>query len=61
MIPDDAERIHDTAAYHLAEAERIQAVLDGLGPEFAEDGIVKWVLTERVKQERERAEKARRR
>lgn len=48
------------AAYHAAEAKRIQGELDSLGDQFADDGIVKWVLRRRIEQEKKRAgEKAR--
>lgn len=38
-------------AYHRNQATLIAAELDRLGSEFAEDGIVKTVLRERVVQE----------
>ena len=44
-------------AYHSAEARRILADLDGLGTEFAEDGIVRTVLADRAQQETERGRK----
>lgn len=46
----------DAAVYHRSEAERIQRELDQLGEEFAPDGIVRTILRNRVRQERERAE-----
>jgi hypothetical protein len=42
--------------YHQTEADRIQRELDELGPEFAEDGIVRMVLRNRIAQERRLAE-----
>jgi hypothetical protein len=41
---------------HAAEAERLSRELDGLGSEFAEDGVVRWVLRERIEQENRRAQ-----
>lgn len=48
----------ELTAHHRAEAERIQRELDVLGPEFAEDGIVRWVLRERIEQEKLRVHSA---
>lgn len=42
------------ADYHMREAGRIQRNLDRLGPEFAPDGPVRWILLERIKQEKSR-------
>jgi len=47
--------ISEMQSYHQKEADRIQKELDNLGPEFAEDGIVKIVLRDRIVQEKERA------
>lgn len=44
------------AEQHRQEAARIQSELDGLGPGFAEDGVVRTVLRARVEQEKARAE-----
>lgn len=41
--------------YHQQEAKRIQKELDNLGPEFAEDGIVRTVLRSRIEQEKREA------
>lgn len=41
--------------YHLKESARIQQELDSLGPEFSEDGPVRWVLQQRINQEKNRA------
>ena len=41
--------------YHRKEATRIQGELTNLGAGFAEDGIVKWVLRGRIKDEIELA------
>lgn len=41
-------------SYHQKEADRIQHQLDTLDPQlFAPDGIVRIVLTDRIKSERE--------
>lgn len=40
---------------HLMEAIRLQEEIDKLGPEFAEDGPVRFVLRERIKGELERS------
>jgi len=45
----------DVREAHRAEAERIVAELVALGPEFAEDGIVRRVLRERIEEERKLA------
>jgi len=37
-----------TIKYHQQEAIRIKGVLDSLGSEFEEDGIVKTVLRNRI-------------
>ena len=42
--------------YHADAAVRIAEELDNLGPGFAEDGVVRTVLRQRVEQERHRAE-----
>lgn len=41
--------------YHRAEAKRITGELESLGPEFADDGIVKTILRKRIAQEEELA------
>lgn len=48
--------VAECKAYHADAAVRIAGELDGLGTEFAEDGIVRMVLRERVEQEKECAE-----
>ena len=40
--------------YHGGEVVRIKRELDELGAEFSADGPVRWILRERVKQERRR-------
>lgn len=42
--------------YHAAEAVRIAGELDNLGPGYAEDGVVRTVLRQRVEQEKHQAE-----
>lgn len=44
-------RVLSSGNYHLREAIRIKRELDGLGPEFAEDGIIKTILRERIAME----------
>ena len=39
---------------HYKEADRIQNEIDNLGPEFAQDGIVRTILNRRVNQEKTR-------
>jgi len=46
--------IQETRNYHQQEAERVQKELDSLSSEFAEDGIVKTVLRDRIAWEKER-------
>ena len=41
--------------YHAGEARRILSELDGLGDGFAEDGVVKTVLRDRISHEKERS------
>ena len=41
--------------YHQQEAIRIQKELDDLGPGFAEDSIIRTVLRNRIKQEKQKA------
>lgn len=43
---------HGCRTYHGAESGRIQAELDNLQGDFAEDGIVRTVLRDRISQER---------
>ncbi len=45
----------ESRRYHAAEASRIANELDDLGDGFAEGGIVRFVLNERIKQERNSA------
>lgn len=40
----------------MKESERIQAELDGLVGDFAEDGIVRTILRERIEEEKLREE-----
>jgi len=48
----------DKLNYHAQEAIRIQAELDDLGAEFAEDGLVRIVLRRRIAQEQRKAAQA---
>lgn len=41
--------------YHANEASRIESELSRLSPKFAKDGIVRFVLRERIDQEKRRA------
>lgn len=54
-VRNDKLGISEMQNYHQKEVEHIQNELNNLGPEFAEDGIVKTVLRDRIVQEEERA------
>lgn len=41
--------------FHASEAHRIEGEIGRLGQEFSADGPVRWILGERVREERERA------
>jgi hypothetical protein len=47
-------KMKESAQYHKEEAIRIKILLDGLGLQFSEDGIVKTVLRHRIEQEEKR-------
>ena len=49
------EQIETLKQWHHQEAVRIKDVLSNVGSEFADDGIVKTVLRQRVEQEQSRA------
>ncbi len=51
--PFDTLSLSEAREYHKQEADHIQKELDNLGPEFAEDGIVKTVLRDRIVQEKQ--------
>lgn len=46
----------ECASYHATEARRIESELSRLSPTFSKDGIVRYVLNQRIVQERRRAE-----
>lgn len=49
------ERLAAIAAGHEQEAQRLQAELDRLGPEYPSAGIVRYILRRRIAQEERRA------
>lgn len=53
MVPVD---FLSSKVYHSSEEVRIQVELDSLGSKFSEDGIVRTILSKRVKQEKDRSE-----
>jgi hypothetical protein len=57
MSEDLDKELRKICDEEVKESERIQAVLDDLGPGFAEDGVVRTVLRERIKQEKEKEAK----
>ncbi len=53
MVPVD---FSSSKVYHSSEEARIQVELDSLGNKFSEDGIVRTILSQRMKQEKDRSE-----
>jgi hypothetical protein len=57
MTEEEEKELREICDEEVKESERIQAVLDGLGPEFAKNGVVRTVLRNRIKQEKRREAK----
>ena len=58
-VNEDVLGVQEARNHHQQEADRIQEELDKLGTEFAEDGIIKTVLRERITQEKQLANRYR--